>query len=162
MESPFSKLYLDLLTRITQEVPGAFVDENKGQYGFENFRAMVSFPAVLIDFPNTPFSNLSNNIQLGNASISISILYDVWENTSSITPEDVRENGLEYYEFEHKIHKALQGWHEDYFTPLDRVNATSQNRNDIGLRIREVFYNSEFEDWSLDTNTTAKLSFNQD
>ncbi|WP_298307231.1 hypothetical protein [Flavobacterium sp.] len=162
MESPFAKLIIDIQKRIKDNIPEIkFIDENKGQYGFDDFKARVLFPAVLIDFPNTPFSDLSTNIQLGNCTISLSLMFDPYNNTSSLTPLNIVEAGLNYYEIEQKLHRFMQGWCLDYFTPLSRVNATSQNRNEIGIRIREVFYNTEFEDWSLDDDSFTQLNFTE-
>ena len=47
----------------------------------------------------------------------------------------------------------------DYFTPLARLNAISQNRNEIGLRIRDLNFSTEFEDYNSECETTQAVTF---
>lgn len=160
MDSFFAKIFLDLQERITSEVPEVkFIDQNIGQYGFDDFKAKALFPCVLIDFPNTTYSALQGNIQLGVAAINISLMFDTYSQTYNIAPTEVKELGLSYLDIEQKIFKALQGWSTDYFTPLIRTDTKSQNRNDIGLRIRDLNFSTEFEDWSLDNDETEEVVF---
>jgi hypothetical protein len=160
MDSFFAKLFIDLQNRIKDEVPEIrFTEQNFGQYGFENFRSMVSFPALLIDFPNTNYSALQGDIQLGAAIINIVLLFEPFSQSYNLAPETVRQKALEYYEIEHKVYKALQGWNTDYCTPLVRTDAKSQNRNEIGLRIRDLNFSCEFEDWSLDWEQSVEVKF---
>jgi hypothetical protein len=160
MDSFFAKLFLEMQQKIKNEVPEIrFVEQNFGQYGFEDYRAMVSFPALLIDFPNTTFSALQGDIQLGLATINIVLLFEPFSQSYNLAPEVVRQKALEYYEIEHKVYKALQGWHTAFCTPLVRTDSKSQNRNEIGLRIRELNFTTEFEDWSLEDDQTIDVVF---
>ncbi|MBO4233888.1 hypothetical protein FO675_06170 [Riemerella anatipestifer] len=161
----FSKIILDLQERISAEVPEIrYIDQNLGQLGqiSDEDSPPLSYPAVLIDFPDTSFSNLSSNIQLGNASISFVLVFETHSQTWHQSPKDIRINGLSYLTIEQKLHKALQGFASDYFAPLSRKSVRSQNNNDVGLRVRELTYSTEFEDWSLDdaTSTEFEIVFN--
>mgnify|MGYP000263985857 CR=1 FL=1 len=70
MESPFARLFLDLQEQIEIEVPEiVFIEQDLGQLGSEDPRKMMSFPGVLIDFPNTGFSNLVGKNQLASPTI---------------------------------------------------------------------------------------------
>jgi hypothetical protein len=161
MNSFFAKLYLEIQEKIKNEVPEIrFVEQNFGQYGYDDFRAKVTFPAMLLDYPNTSYSALQGDIQLGAATINIVLLFEPYSQSYNLAPEAVKQKALEYYKIEHKVYKALQGWNTDFCTPLVRTDAKSQNRNEIGLRIRELNFTTEFEDWSLDNDQTADVVFN--
>ncbi|HFG0470802.1 hypothetical protein [Flavobacterium psychrophilum] len=163
MNSFFAKLFLEIQEKIKTDVPDIrFVEQNFGQYGFEDYRAMVSFPALLIDFPNTSYSALQGDIQLAAATINIVLLFEPFSQSYNIAPKAVKQKALEYYEIEHQVCKALQDWNPEFCTPLVRTDAKSQNRNEIGLRIRELNFSTEFEDWSLDNDQSVDfvISFN--
>ena len=160
MNSFFAKCFLDLQEHIKKEVPEIrWTDQNFGQYGDPEFPAKVAFPAALIDFSNTAYSAIGGNDQLGNATINIVLLFNPFSQSYNLAPTQVKQKALEYYEVEHKLCKALQGWSMDYFTPLARINAISQNRNEIGLRIRDLNFSTEFEDYNNEDETTQAVSF---
>lgn len=127
MNTFYKTLFLSLQKRIIAEVPEiAFIDQNIGQYGFDDFRAKVAFPAVLIDFPNTSFSALSGDIQLGSATIEISLFFDVYAQTYHFALMTLRGR-IALLEIEQKIFKALQGWDVDGLcSPLVRTQTKSQ------------------------------------
>lgn len=151
MNSFFAKMYLDLQAEIAAHVTEIrFVEQNFGQYLQDDYRAKVSFPTALIDFTNTGYSGLQGDNQLANATINIVLLFAPYSQSYNLAPADVKEKALNYYEIEHKLCKVLQAWKTDYCTQLVRTDAKSQNNNDIGLRIRELNFTTEFEDYSND------------
>lgn len=153
MESPYTDLFLALQERIKIEVPEVkYIDQNLGQYMNEEFRKQMLFPCLLIDFPVTNFSALQGNNQLADASVVITMFYDIWNNTSNITPLDVKQAGLKYLTIDQKVYMALQGWSPDFCTPLNRGQNKSHNSNDIGLIVRETTFSSSFEDYSCGDN----------
>lgn len=154
MESPFARIFLDLQEHIEIEVPEiVFVEQDLGQLGSEDPRKMMSFPGVLIDFPNTGFSNLVGKNQLATPTIAITLALDTYSQTYNLAPKEVKELGLEYLELEQKLYKAIQEWESDYCEGLVRTNANGQNKNDIGLRVRELVFTTQFEDYSCDDAT---------
>lgn len=156
----FAKLYLEIQQKIKNEILEIrFVEQNFGQYGFDDFRAKVAFPAMLIDFANTNYSAMQGDIQLAEATINIVLLFEPFSQSYNLAPDAVKQKALEYYEIEQKVFKALQGWQTDFCTPLVRTDAKSQNRNEIGLRIRELNFTTEFEDWSLDDDILKDVTF---
>ncbi len=149
MDSFFAKIYLDLQAEIAAHVTEIkFVEQNFGQYLQDDYRAKVSFPTALIDFTNTNYTAMQGENQLANATINIVLLFAPYSQSYNLAPADVKEKALNYYEIEHKLCKVLQAWKTDFCTPLVRTDAKSQNNNDIGLRIRELNFTTEFEDYS--------------
>ncbi|MDA6072070.1 hypothetical protein NJT12_20805 [Flavobacterium sp. AC] len=154
VESPFGKLFLLLQEHIKTEVPEVmYIEQDLGQLGTDDPRNCMSFPGVLIDFPNTPFSNLQGKNQLANPVISITLVFDNYSQTWQDAPLDVRKTGLKYLEVEQKIFMAIQNLESDFCEALNRTAATGHNRNDVGLRVRELTFTSEFEDYSCDDDS---------
>ena len=153
MNSPFANLFLDIQEQIQTVTEITYIEQDLGQLGSEEPRKALSFPAVLIDFPNTPFDNLQGNNQLAIPTISITLVFDNYSQTNNLAPLEIRQAGMTYLEIEQKVHMALQGWQTDYCQPLSRTNVKSQNRNDLGLRVRELTYTTEFEDRSCDDSS---------
>lgn len=161
MNTFYKTLFLALQEHIAKEVPEIkFIDQNIGQYGFDDFRAKVAFPAILIDFPNTTFSALAGNIQLGVASVEISLFFDVYAQTYHFAPRETKEIGLNYFEIEQKVFKALQGFNANGLcTPFVRSEVRSQNNNEIGMRIRQLYFSTEFEDYTLEDEIFKEVEF---
>lgn len=154
MESLFARLFIDLLKHIKTELPTIpYIEQDLGQLGSEDPRKMLMFPAVLIDFPNTPFSNLQGNNQLGQPTISVTLVFDNYSQTNNLAPDTIREAGLNYLDVEQKLYMALQGFETDYCEALSRTNASGHNRNDLGLRVRELTFTTTFEDYSRDDDS---------
>lgn len=161
MEAIFSKLFKDIQEVIKTKVPEIrFTEQNFGQYADVDFRSTVSFPCALIDFPDTSYSGLQGSIQIGKAIVNITLLFSPYSQSHSLAPDAIKNKALEYYEIEDKAVKALQGWKSDYCTDLERTNSKSLNRNEIGLRVREINFVTEFEDWGLDQYETKGITFN--
>jgi hypothetical protein len=160
MESPLANLFLAIQDRILDQVPEIkYIDQNLGQYMPEEFRKQMLFPCVLIDFPNTNFSEMQGNNQLGELTIVATLFHDIWNNTSSITPIEIKQSGLKYLEIDQKLFMALQGWNPDFCQPLIRLNAKSHNSNEAGLVVRETTFTTQFEEWILDNDQTTDVVF---
>jgi hypothetical protein len=147
---------IDLQKFLKLQVPEfRYIDENLGQWGDQDFRSAVSFPAILIDFPDTSYSELGADAQLATVSIELTLLFSVTSQSYNLAPEDVRKKALNYYDLENKLLAKLKLFEKDYFTPLVRTRAVSRNKNELGLRIREISFSSEFEE-TYDDGTTLQ------
>lgn len=153
MESPFAKLFIDIMKQITNTVTEVqYIEQNLGQLGSEEPRKMLAFPAVLIDFSQTSFEALLGNNQLATPTISVILIFDNYSQTNSLAPNEVRQIGLNYLEIEQKVVMALHGWQTNYCQPLTRTMAKSLNQNELGLRVRELTFTTEYEDRSCDNS----------
>jgi hypothetical protein len=77
MDYFFSQILLDLYERISTEVPEIqFIDQDLGQLGQvgEQGRPPLAYPACLIDFPNTDYSELATSAQMGVLPISLQLI----------------------------------------------------------------------------------------
>jgi hypothetical protein len=158
MESPLANLLLDIQTRILAEVPEIkYIDQNLGQYMHEDFRKQMLFPAILIDFPIIDFSEMQGNNQFGVLNISATLFHDVWNNTNSLTPLNIKVQGLKYLEDNQKLFIALQGWNNESCEALNRKQYKSHNANETGLRVQETTFTTQFEDRSCDDATPTMV-----
>lgn len=159
----YKQFILDLQKRIKSYAPEwRFIDQNLGQWGNDTFNTSVAFPGILIDFPSTNYSDINSGSQLALTNIKLTLFWSTHSQSSSLAPAGVKDKALEYYEQENKLMALLQNWSEDYFTPLTRTNATSRNQNELGLRIREIDFTTEHEEYLEDCNIkeVAELTFN--
>lgn len=144
----YKQFILDLQAKFKAEVPEIkFIDQNLGQWGESNFKSAVGLPGMLIDFPTTNYSDISGTAQLALTSIKLTLFFDTHSQSYNIAPQDVKNKALDYYEIESKVVSALQGWSCDYFEPLKRTDARSQNQNELNLRIRELNFTTQHEEY---------------
>lgn len=152
---------LDLQALLKVKVPEfRFIDQNLGQWGDSNFKAAVSFPGILVDFPNTSYSEIGGGSDLALNMLQFTLLFDVNSQSYNLAPLTVRQKALDYYELEAKLVAVLKSWETDYFTTLSRTAAVSRNQNELGLRIRELTFTSEHEEYLTDeTESTIDVTF---
>jgi hypothetical protein len=154
----YQQFILDLQELIDSKVPEfRFVDQNLGQWGNDNFRAAVSFPGILVDFPTTTYSEIASGSDLALNEIKLTLFFDVNSQSYNLAPQTVKVKALQYYELEQKLVAVLKSWQTDYFTPLVRTTAVSRNQNELGMRIRELTFLSEHEEYLEDCNVTDKV-----
>jgi hypothetical protein len=129
MTSPFAQIFLALQERITEEVPEIiYIDMDYGQLESRE-RPEVAFPAVLIDFPDWAFTDLSNLVQQAEGTVVLKLATDPFSSTSNITPDTYKEDALNILELEYRLYKAMEGWRPGTgIGPLGRIRIHSNNR----------------------------------
>ena len=148
MDSYFAELYLDIQERIKSEVTEiAWIEQDFGQDVYDKWRPNVAFPAVLIDFTNAEYDNIANEGQTAEVTVTLRLLVAPFEQSYEDAPLEVKQGALEYFELEHKLVRAIHGWSTEYTQPLIRKRITSHNRNDIGLRIRELQFTTAYQEY---------------
>lgn len=147
MNSFFSKLYIDLLFQLQTQVPELkWIEQDLGQ-DQTDVRPNVAFPAALIDFPRADYSDMGELGQMSTVSVQIRLMVSTYSQSYAAAPTSTREDALDYFELEHKVIEALHGWQPSggYCQPLVRRSVSSQNRGDIGLRIRSITFDTDYE-----------------
>jgi hypothetical protein len=153
MKSFFAQAYLaiqDRLTPLKAAYPDLFIEQDFGQEQFEQWRPATGFPAILIDFPECSYSHTGQSSQIAEATISIRILDAPFEQSYEGAPLETKEGAINIFELEAEICALLHGWQPELDPPicqnLMRTRAGSNNRNSIGLRIREITFTTQFDD----------------
>lgn len=148
MDSKFAKIYTALAGRIKAQVPEIkWIDIDAAQLEVFETRPAVLLPCVLIDFPQTNYTEKNNRFQHGNTLITFKVAFQKLENTNAETPQAIGERGLKYFETEHKLFLALQDYNADgnLNIPLVRLSCATQLRDD-NLRVRIITYKATFQD----------------
>lgn len=146
-KSIYGRLFTDLCDHLQAAVPElALIDHDWGQEDTE-LRPALACPAALIDFQGTTYTGLSGLSQWGEATVTVRLLFDSYARSSALVPEEWRDIALEFYETEHRVVEALHGWMPGggYCQGLIRTGDSSENRNDIGLRVRVITFSTAFE-----------------
>lgn len=150
MDSFFEQMYLDLQERIKAEVTEIeWIEQDFGQEVYSKWRPNVAFPAVLIDFPDSEYDELSGANQNGVVNITLRLLVAPFEQSYEDAPIEVKQGALEFFRIEQKIVAAIHNWQPDagYCQSLMRTRIRSNNRNDIGLRIRELNFTTAYQEF---------------
>lgn len=148
MVSLFAQLFLAIQDKIVADVPEiVWIDQDLGQLESYSVRPNVQFPCVLIDFPNTVYSNNGQQVQWADiGSISIRLGFAPYTSANSEAPDISKEDALNYYELEHKLYMALEGFDADgAVQPLNRISAQTENRDDT-FRVRQLVFTTATED----------------
>lgn len=146
-ESLYLRLFTDICSHLQEAVPElAWIDQDLGQ-AQTDLRPALVYPAALVDFGSTDYSELSAPNQWGETSVTIRLLFDCYSSSAAAAPEASRAMALAFYETEHRVVEALHSWSppEGYCSALIRIGDSGENRNDIGLRIRTISFSTAFE-----------------
>ncbi len=146
----FSQLLLLIQSRIEEMVPEVrYVNQDLGQLEVYTMdRPAVSWPCLLIDMSDTNYADLMQGVQEANlCTIVVRLGFNPFSQTSNLQTEAVREKGLAYFEIEDKVYAALQGWDGGgLFSPLTRIRAVTEKREEDAFRVRVLIFTTAFED----------------
>lgn len=163
LQSPISKLYTAVLDRIKAAAPGIrFITQDLGQLEFYDTKPPVSWPCVLIDVGDLNFEDGSHNFQIANASITLRLALTTYSDVSSLTSDQVRELGLEFYELEHKLGNVLHNWQppHDELGALVRTATATEKRED-NIRVRQITFTTTLQyDGDALAPTETPIQFN--
>jgi hypothetical protein len=119
----------------------------------------LSYPAVLIDMSSFNFTNYSEHVQKAEGIITCRLVFAPYSGTNNHVPVDFVKKGLQYYEIEHIVHKALHTWSPQYLVDDSNVipddifgslirTATKTDTSRRDLRVRNLSYRLAYEDYS--------------
>ena len=134
----------ELIPRIAQAMPSlTLVDEDYGQ--LENIddsdeeRQMypITFPCVLIDAPETEWSNLAPGVQKGITTVRVRLCIDCYDDTHY--GSDTVERADSRNELRHQLHAVLQGFRPAGDGCLVRTASRFYTFNH-GIKVYEIVY----------------------
>jgi hypothetical protein len=179
MTSIYAKLFLAIQQRILtiQDANSnallRYVAQDVGQLEYyiagNGGKPPVSWPCALIDISDVRYTDMSDNCQMGTATVIIRLGFPPLEGTASdVISQKYRQKALYYYEIEAAVQQVLHGWRPDtvdimnsaedietldltaVFGALSRVSASTETREDF-IRVRVLNYTIGLEDMSLAT-----------
>lgn len=136
------KLLQDLINLFGAQMPElSTIDEDYGQLemidqeGRDNYP--LTYPAMLIDAPDTQWNNIAGLSQKGTATIRARLIIDCYDDThhGSGTTDLIAERA----ELRQKVHKLLQGYRVDEASTLIRTSSRFYTW-DHGIKVYEQTY----------------------
>lgn len=123
-------------------------DKDKGQLENINNHVMP-FPAILMSYGRTTWKTESKGIQKGVGILRFKIAYESYEDSFSGSVN--QDKALAFFEFNEKVHEALQGLSTTYVKGLERItDEDDENHKNIIVTVFEyactIFDNSAQED----------------
>ena len=150
-------LLYHLIEHIKESMPSlSMVDEDYGQLEAIDKEDVdtypVTFPCVLIDIPETEWSNLSGKSQKGKAKVNVRLVIDCYDDTHY--GSGTEEKTLERAEMVKDLHKILQGFRPDEDGELIREKSRFYTWSH-GIRVYEMLYSVAATDIIQETEKVA-------
>lgn len=151
-------LFFSLINHIREEMPClSLVDEDYGQLEAIDKEDVdtypVTFPAVLIDIPETEWSNLSSKSQTGKAKINVRLIFDCYDDThaGSDTTQAVMERAC----MAERLHRVLQCYRPADGGELIREKSRFYTWSH-GIKVYEALYSLAVKDVIPETVKAAE------
>lgn len=150
-------LLYHLIDHIKENMPSlSLVDEDYGQLEAIDKEDVdtypVTFPCVLIDIPETEWSNLSGKSQKGKAKVNVRLVIDCYDDTHY--GSGTEEKTLERAEMVKELHKILQGFRPDEDGELIREKSRFYTWSH-GIKVYEMLYSVAATDIIQETEKVA-------
>lgn len=132
----------NIIERIREEMPSlSMVDEDYGQLEAidkENVDMYpLTYPAVLIDAPQTEWSCIAGKSQKGTVKVAVRLIIDCYDDTHHTS--GTMEKILERAEMVNELHRCLQGWCPSDDGALIRTQSRFYTWNH-GIKVYEAEY----------------------
>lgn len=143
MNSLFAQLFQSLQTHITAAVPEIkSIQPDMGQT--DNYKDVpTQWPVLFIDFNAINCTELMENVQRVSGELQCKLAYHILVPDGSAFIDTA--TAISYYEVEHKLHQALQGWSNNMIVPLSRTKINTEVRTDA-YRVRVLTYSLDYEE----------------
>ena len=150
----FGELLIAIQKRIAEKVPEIkYSNIDIGQLEVYTLDSpSVDWPALLIDFPDATYDDLHGYEQSGDFNIVTRLGFNPFSQTSNLQPEEVRRNGLYYFELEQKVVNAMHGWQPlkpdgtPLCQPFSRRRVATERREEDAFRVRAIGFTSAYND----------------
>ena len=136
------KLLQDLINLFGREMPElSTIDEDYGQLEMidqqDRDTYPLTYPALLLDAPDTQWSNIEGLSQKGEATVRARLILDCYDDThyGSTTTDRIAERAA----MREKVHKLLQGYRVDEHSTLIRTTSRFYTFNH-GIKVYEQTY----------------------
>lgn len=127
MKALFTAIQNRLISEVTEL---KMIDFDLGQTDMEPLPPL-DYPAALISFGESPFTDLGGRTQQAQAMIIVRLVFRVFERTSSVAASQYRAVGLAHLDVVDKIKWALHGFAGDDFTPISHRSFATEPRADL-------------------------------
>ena len=124
-------LFIAIQNKLIADVPELkFIDFDLGQLEQQPLPSL-SYPALLISFGDSPFSDLARLNQQAEVMINVRIAFREFERTHNIAQDQYRAIGLAHLDIVEKVKWALHGLSGDDFTSFSHRSFSTEPRADL-------------------------------
>lgn len=141
-------LFKSICDRLAAKVPEArWIDWEQGQLELPAENLPVQFPCILIDIQDIPWTNVGDNVQVGDVTIQVRTAFDIYEDLYTVDgePNPTLDQALERLKLINKIYSCLQGfeggiipvpdsdpvtYQDNHFNKLNRTRTFTEKRDD--------------------------------
>lgn len=146
-----------LIGHIQSSMPQlALVDEDYGQLEYIDKEDVDTYPlvmpAVLIDTPETSWTDTTDGAQKGTCTVRVRLILDCYDDTHATSGTLDRVAGRE--QMRHGLHKLLQGFRPDADGALVRTQSRFYTWNH-GIKVYEQTYTTTTSEQVADTPAVA-------
>jgi len=150
-------IFNDILTLLSAIPELKWIDYNDGQLDLPDESYPVLMPCALIDVTNIDWQGASRGAQTGEATITITVAFDIYEDVHSRVSPSHRAAALSRLAVLNTIHAALQGRSGANYRALHRTNSATERRND-GLKVIVLTYKTTVTDTHGQKQNTVKFT----
>lgn len=138
-------LFETICDRLEAEVPALrWIDGDTGQ--LEDSRPGLAYPCALIDITYPSCADVDSVDQQINADITVRVAFDPRGPINTAVSTAQRTAALSILETLEDVHRALQGYTNDYvYSSLSRYSAIRERRTD-GRPVYRIVYKTTFLD----------------
>jgi hypothetical protein len=140
------EIFEEVMQNLLIKVPTLrYINWDIGQLDGYYLKPSITYPGVLISFPQAQYDSLSGGAQMGDMIMQLKIVTASLSNTSNLVPAQVRTKGNEVLAIEILIFKALQGTDGNSYNSMVRLSHNTEIRDD-GLNVVNAQYTFLAED----------------
>lgn len=114
----------------------------------------MPLPAILFTFRTPNWNSTSSNIQHGESVLRVRVVFENY--ADSFEGSVNQDKAIQFFEFNEKVHLALQGMQGENFTSLTR-NGDDEDDDHNNVVVTDIFYSTIISDESADTNSGTEV-----
>lgn len=143
------QLFKDVTDRLSQVESLRWVDLDFGQLENPGENYAVQFPCALVDIAEVQYQDETEGNQQAVVMLAVKLALDIYEDYHIADGVEApqRDTAFQRLAMIEEVHKALQGWEGEYFTPLTRVDIVSEKNEDF-LKVFSMQYKTQAIDYS--------------
>ncbi len=113
-------IYKEITGHLMHSVEGlAHAAKNRGQLD-DTSNYMFPRPAVFISYGNVQYEKQADGTQIGDGILKVRTAYENYSESFSGSIDE--DKAIAFFDFNEKVHQALEGLHGTYFKNLSRIN----------------------------------------
>lgn len=169
-------LFKSICDRLADKVSDLrWIDWEQGQLELPAENIPVQFPCALIDLQDVPWSNVGNNVQVGDMTIQVRVAFDIYEDLYTVDgePNPTRDLALDRLKLANKVYAALQGfeggiipvpnsdpvtYQDIHFNKLNRIRTFTEKRDDGYKVIAMTFVTNMTDIHAMPAETDVQVS----